>query len=226
MDISRHGSWALIILLRKGHSLEYPLIKEGEVVLYFFPQFLHALSKQVWPPSSQQVNFLCLMLEGPGICYCFLSGDFSNVPAGIDGFSRWHKLMPTKAWWHRGAWMFASSIYSSLIICRSQNEAHTSLASILWSSTSGTANNSAHQLGVLHLSALHGTHWLNSVTVGSRCVLSSSSSEVPMTLSRRMPPPSSNGSSRAKPSVVAASLLDFVLRLEGQLGKGCSSNCT
>ena len=117
-DIGGHGFWALIILLRKGHSLEDLLIREGEVVLYFFPQFLHALSKQAWPPSSWQVNLLCPMLEGPGICYCFLLGDFSNVPAGIDGFSRQHKLLPTVLV-AQGAWRSASSICSSLILCGS-----------------------------------------------------------------------------------------------------------
>ena len=168
------------------------------------------------------------MLEGPGICYHFLLGDFSNVPAGVDGFGRWHKLLPTKAWWHRGAWRSASSIHSSLILCGSQNEAHISLASLLWSSTSSTANNSAHQLWVLHLSALHSTHWLTSVTVGFGGILSSLSSEVPINPLKKdaTSSPRSSGSSRSEPSVVTASLLDSVLGLEGQLGTGCSSNCT
>ena len=76
-----------------------------------------------------------------------------------------------KAWW-----------------CRSQNDACTSLASFLWSPISGTADISTHQLGVSHLSPLYGTHWLNSVTTGSGGILLPSSSEVPVTLSRRMPP--------------------------------------
>ena len=227
-DIGRHGFQALIILLGKGHSQEHLLIREGEVVFYFFPQFLHALSKQAWPPPSWWVNLLCPMLEGPGICYCFLLGDFSNVPAGIDGFGRWHKLLLMKAWWHRGAWRLASSICNSLILCRSRNKACTSLASLFWSSTSGTADNSAHQLGVSHLSAFHSTHWLNSVTVGSRGILSSSSSEVPVDPLKKdaTSGPSSSGSSRSEPSAAAASSLDSVLGLEGQLGAGCSSNCT
>ena len=102
-DVGRCSFQALIILLGKGHSLEHLLIREGEVVLYFFPQFLHTLSKQAWPPSSWQVNLLCPMLEGPGICYCFLLRDFSNVPAGIDGFGRWHKLLLMKTCLCRGA---------------------------------------------------------------------------------------------------------------------------
>ena len=227
-DVGRCSFRALIILLGKGHSLEHLLIREGEVVLYFFPQFLHTLGKQAWPSSSWQVNLLCLMLEDSGICYHFLLGDFSNVPASIDGFSKWHKLLPTKAWWCRGAWRSSSSIHSSLILCRSQNKAHTSLASLLWSSTSGTADNSAHQLGVLHLLALHGTHWLNSVTAGSRGILSSSSLEVPINPLKKdaTSSPSSCGSSRSEPSVAAASLLDSALRLGGWLGAGWSSNCT
>ena len=52
--------------------------------LYLLPQLLHTLGKQARPPSSRQINLHHPMLEGPGICYCFLLGNFSNVPACID----------------------------------------------------------------------------------------------------------------------------------------------
>ena len=35
-------------------------------------------------PSSRQINLLCQMLEGPGICHHFLSGNFSNIPTCVD----------------------------------------------------------------------------------------------------------------------------------------------
>ena len=35
-------------------------------------------------PSRRQINLLCPMLEGPGICHHFLSGNFSDIPACID----------------------------------------------------------------------------------------------------------------------------------------------
>ena len=117
----------------------------------------------------------------------------------------------------------ASFIPSSLICCRSQNNAHTSLASLLWSHISGTANNSAHQLGVSHLSALHGTHWLNSVTAGSRGILSPSSSEVPSDPLKKdaTSGPSSGGSSKSEASAAVASSLDSVLGPErGSWGQG------
>ena len=122
------------------------------------------------PSHSWQAGMASLQLDGQSslpnaggpVHMLLLSlGDFSNVPAGIDGFGRQHK-QPLVV---QGAWRLSSSIHSSLILCGSQNKAHTSLARILCSSTSSTANDSAHQLGVSHLSALHGTHWLNSVTV-------------------------------------------------------------
>ena len=65
-----------------------------------------------------------------------------------------------------GAWWQFSLGFSSLILLESQNEAHTSLASLLWSSTSGTATNSPHQLAILHVSTFHGNYLLNSMTGG------------------------------------------------------------
>ena len=55
-----------------------------------------------------------------------------------------------------GSWRLASFIPNSFIYCWSQNEAHTSLASFLWSPISGTVDNTAHQLGVF---ALTGPPW-------------------------------------------------------------------
>ena len=121
-----------------------------------------------------------------------------------------------------GAWRSASFIPNSFICCGSQNKAHTSLASFLWSPFSGTANNSAHQLGILQLLALHGTHWLNLVTVGSGGILSPLSLEVCSNPLKKdaTSSPSSGGSSKSEPSAVVASSLDSVLWPEGWLGEG------
>ena len=121
-----------------------------------------------------------------------------------------------------GAWRSASFIPNSLIHCGSWNKAHASLASFLWSPISGTANNSAHQLGVLHLSALHWTHSLNSVTVDSGGILLPLSSEVPGDPLKKDATscPSSGGPSKSEPLVVVASSLYSILGPEWWLGAG------
>ena len=78
------------------------------------------------------------------------------------------------------------------------------------------------------LLSLHGTHWLNSKTMGSRGVTLPSSSEVSGNPLRKdaTTGPSSGGSSRSEPLPVAPSSLDPVFGPVGQLGAGGSSNCT
>ena len=119
-----------------------------------------------------------------------------------------------------GAWRLASFIPNSFICCGSQNEAHTSLASFWWSPISGTANNSAHQPGVLQLLGLHSTHWLNSGTLGSGGILLPLSSEVPSDPLKKDAPssPSSCGSSKSEPLAAVASSPDSILWPEGQGG--------
>ena len=85
-------------LLQKGHTFEYLFISEGEVTPQLFPQFLHTLHQQVWLPSSRQINLLCPMLEGSGVCHCFLLLYLLNIPTGIDGAGWWHELFPEKTW--------------------------------------------------------------------------------------------------------------------------------
>ena len=127
-----------------------------------------------------------------------------------------------------GVWRSASFIPNSFIDCGSWNKACTSLASFLWSTISSTTDNLAHQPGVLHLLALHGTHWLNSVTAGSRDILLPLSSKVSGDPLKKdaTTSPSSGGSPRSEPLAVAPSSLDPVFGPEGQLGAGWSSNCT
>ena len=99
-----------------------------------------------------------------------------------------------------GALRSASVIPNSCICCGSQKEAHTSLASFLQSSIPGTANNLVHQSGVLHFSAFHGTHWLNSKTMDSGGILLPSSLEVSGDPLKKdaTASPSSIGSSRSE----------------------------
>ena len=77
-----------------------------------------------------------------------------------------------------GAWRVASLNPISCIHCGSLKDAHTSLASFLLLSLPGTVDSLGHHSRVLHILALHGTHWLNSETRGSRDISSSSSSKV------------------------------------------------
>ena len=86
---------------------------------------------------------------------------------------------------------------NSCICCGSLKDAGTSLASFLQSSIPGTVDSSVHHSGVSHLLAFHGTHWLNSKTVGSGGVSSPSSLEVSGQPSqdRRLPAGFSSGSS-------------------------------
>ena len=120
----------------------------------------------------------------------------------------------------------APFIPNSFIHCGSQNETHTSLASFLWSPVSGTTNNSAHQQGVSQLSALHGTPWLNMVTMGSRGILLPLYLEVPGDPLKKdaTSGPSSGGSSKSEPSVAVASSPHSILWSEGWLGAGGSLN--
>ena len=77
-------------------------------------------SQQAGMASLQPVGQSSLLnAGGPWHMLPLSLRDFSNVPAGVDGFGRQHKLLPTKAWWSRGVWRSASSIHSSLILCRS-----------------------------------------------------------------------------------------------------------
>ena len=66
-----------------------------------------------------------------------------------------------------GAWKGVSSGSSSCICLGSWNEALTSQASLLVSSSPGTVDNSAHQSGVSHFSAFHLTHLANFDTASS-----------------------------------------------------------
>ena len=127
-----------------------------------------------------------------------------------------------------GAWRVASLTPNSHICCGSPKDAHTSLASFLQSSIPGTVNNSVHHSGVLHLSAFHGTHWLNSKTAGSGDVLSASSSEVSGNPLRKEATASfiSGGSSRSESSPSSPSSPDLVFGSVQWLGAGWSSNCT
>ena len=98
----------------------------------------------------------------------------------------------------------ASLTPSSCIHHGSPKDPHTSLASFLQSSTPGTVDSSVHHSGVLHLSALHGTHQLNSKTVGSRGIFLPSSLEVSGNpLSKEATAGFSSGSfSKSEPSLV------------------------
>ena len=120
------------------------------------------------------------------------------------------------------AWRLASFIPNSCIHCGSWKEACTSLASFLQSSIPGTADNLVHQSGVLHFLAFHGTHWLDSKTVGSGGILLPSSSEVSGNPLKKdaTAGPSSGGSYRSEPLPVAPSSLDPVFGPVGQLGAG------
>ena len=127
-----------------------------------------------------------------------------------------------------GAWRVASLTPNSCICCGSPKDAHTSLASFLQSSIPGTVDNSVHHSGVLHLSAFHGTHWLNSKTVGSGGILLPSSSEVSSNPLRKEATASfsSSGSSKSESLPLVPSSPGPVFRSVGWLGAGWSSNCT
>ena len=129
-------------------------------------------------------------------------------------------------WEEPGVWPPSFLILAFAVEAR--NEAHTSLASFLQSSIPSTTNNSVHQSGVLHFSAFHGTHWLNSKTMGSRGIILPSSSEVSGNPLKKdaTASPSSSGSSRSEPSLVVPSSPHPVFWPAGQLGAGGSSNCT
>ena len=72
----------------------------------------------------------------------------------------------------------ASLAPNSCICHGSPKDAHTSLASFLQSSLSGTVDSSIHHSRVSHLLAFQETHQLNSKTMGSGGISSPSSSEV------------------------------------------------
>ena len=75
-----------------------------------------------------------------------------------------------RQWRHgstRGTWKGASLGSSSCIPLGSWNEALTSWASLLISSSHGTVDNSAHQLGVSHSPTFHFTQSENMDTAGS-----------------------------------------------------------
>ena len=99
---------------------------------------------------------------------------------------------------------------------------------LLWSPIPSTADNSVHQLGVSHPSALLGTYWLNSVTAGSGGILLPLSLEVSSNPLKKdaTASPSSGASPRSESLVVAPSSLDPVFGPEGWLEAGGSSNCT
>ena len=127
-----------------------------------------------------------------------------------------------------GAWMVASFEPNSCNHCGSPKDALTSLASFLWSSFPGTANSSIHHSGVSHLSAFHGTHRLNSKTMGSGDVFLPSSSKVSSDPLRKEATVglSSGSSSKSEPLPLDPSSLGCVWGLAEWLEADCSSNQT
>ena len=121
---------------------------------------------------------------------------------------------------------------SSLLIPASAvgvpKDACTSLPSFLQSSIPGIVNSLVHHSRVLHLSAFHGTHWLNSKTAGSGGVLSPSSLEVSGDPLRKEATAgfSSGSSSKSESLPLVPSSPGPVFRSVGQLGAGWSSNRT
>ena len=168
------------------------------------------------------------MLEGPSICHHFFPRDFPNVPRCIDWLSQWHELLPTRHGSAGGAVRVAYLIPNSCICHRSPKDAHTSLASFLQSSLPGTVDSSVHHSGVLHLSAFHGTHWLNSKTAGSRGISLPSSLEVSGNPLRKEATIgfSSGSSSKLEPLPLDPCSPGPVLGSAGWLGAGWSSNWT
>ena len=119
-----------------------------------------------------------------------------------------------------GAWRVASFEPNSHNCRGSLKDARTSLASFLESSFPCTANSSVQHSGVLHLSAFHGTHQLNSTTGGSGDVSLPSSSEVfgnPLKKEATIGF-SSGGSSRSEPLPFNPCLTRLCLGVSGVAG--------
>ena len=126
-----------------------------------------------------------------------------------------------------GAWRVASFEPNSCNCHGCLKDALTSLASFL-ESFLGTANSSVHHSGVLHLSAVHGTHWLNSIAGGSGDVSSPLSLEVfgdPLKKEGAIGF-SSGRSSRLEPSPLDSCSPGAVLGSAVWLGTGRSLNHT
>ena len=141
---------------------------------------------------------------------------FLNIPTGIDGADWWHGLFQEKTCWGRRGLVVVLH-FLQLTHPGSQNEAHTSCDSLLWSPTSGTASISLHQLGILLASAFDITHLQNSLTGGLEGTLPSSSLEFSVDPLRKQVTSSPNfgGSSKSRSSVAAGTSLDSEFFLEG-----------
>ena len=110
----------------------------------------------------------------------------------------------------------------------SPKDALTCLASFLVLSSPGTVDSSIHQLGVLHLSAFHGTHSAKSKIVGSGGIFLPSLSDVSGDPHRKEATAgfSSGGSPKSKFLPLDPSLPDGISGLADQLGAGLSTKLT